>query len=323
MKMSKIPVVLFRTALVISVTAVGAKAFTGDVAVDFVGPDVAVQLDPMDVGLPVQAPGGTVSGWEFTAVLFELDAANDMLRVGLDYVGHAGDADGDGDPSNSSAWLLGNGGFDFANLGGTESICIAFDFDSDMNMDVIAGVSAMTDTYSVNAFNNGGLLPFSFGAPMPMHQGAYMIGPDFELELTNLSGLADYTNMDEYCFYYSVFSGSYADDGIGEDFKFGEVCLDNRSADAQEVAGDFGLAAAYPNPFNPTTTLSFQTPETGMANLSVYNLAGRKVATLVDGMVDAGNHEVVFDASNLSSGVYFYTLRTANLVETRKMVLTK
>ena len=60
-----------------------------------------------------------------------------------------------------------------------------------------------------------------------------------------------------------------------------------------------------------------------MVNLAVYNLAGQQVATLVDGMVEAGTHTVTFDASNLTSGVYFYTL-TANGVSTsQKMVLVR
>jgi hypothetical protein len=93
------------------------------------------------------------------------------------------------------------------------------------------------------------------------------------------------------------------------------------SADDQPVS--FTLSQNVPNPFNPTTAIAFGMPETGLASLKVYDLAGRTVATLVDGMVTKGEHSVVFDAGNLTSGVYFYTLQAGASVETRKMVLMK
>jgi hypothetical protein len=83
------------------------------------------------------------------------------------------------------------------------------------------------------------------------------------------------------------------------------------------------LEPNWPNPFNPVTTIAFTLPETAVARLSVYNLAGTRVATLVDGLTGAGFHQASFDASNLASGVYFYTLEAAGLHETRKMILQK
>ena len=319
----KISVHLFRTALLVSVAASGARAFSGDVPTDFTGPDVVVQADGIDVGLPIQAPPMTVPGWEVINAAFMLDANNDALQVGLDFAGMAGDADGDGLPANSTAWLLGNGGVDMPNLAGTESICIAFDFDNDFAYDYIAGVSALTDAsgYQVAQFVNGGLLPFSFGAPAPALQGAFAMGPDFEVEIANLSSVLAYST--EACFNYAVFAGSYSDDGIGEDFMAGTICLRTRTGATEDVVSGFGLDANYPNPFNPTTSIRFNMGETANAELAVFNMAGQKVATLVNGLVGAGSHEVTFDASNLSSGVYFYTLNSGSIVETRKMILTK
>ncbi|MCA9783969.1 MAG: T9SS type A sorting domain-containing protein [Candidatus Delongbacteria bacterium] len=327
MELRTVPTLLFRTALVVSVAAAGAQAFTGNVPADFTDPDVVVVSDPMDVGMPVQAMGAT-SGWEIQNAAFELDAMMDELRVGLDFVGIAGDADGDGFEGGNSAWLLGNGGWDFANLGGTESICIAFDFDGNFAWDVIAGVSSSTDAsgFDVAAFNGMPLLPFGFGASMPAHMGAYMVGPDFELTISNLSGLVNYSPVNsEVCFFYAVFSGSYADDGVGEDYMAGELCVrdETRTGATEDVVSGFGLEANYPNPFNPTTSIRFNMGETANAELAVFNMAGQKVATLVNGLVGAGSHEVTFDASNLSSGVYFYTLNSGSIVETRKMILTK
>ena len=95
------------------------------------------------------------------------------------------------------------------------------------------------------------------------------------------------------------------------------------TVDAHELPSAFALSQNVPNPFNPSTTISYTVAETGMASLKVYDLAGHAVATLVDGMVDAGNHSVVFDASELASGVYLYTLQSGASVQSQKMVLVK
>ncbi len=85
----------------------------------------------------------------------------------------------------------------------------------------------------------------------------------------------------------------------------------------------FNLSQNYPNPFNPTTNIQFELPQAGTAELAVYNIQGQRVATLVDGSLSAGAHQVSFDASALSSGVYIYRLRSGNMVQSRKMMLIK
>lgn len=93
------------------------------------------------------------------------------------------------------------------------------------------------------------------------------------------------------------------------------------SADDRPLA--FGLGNAWPNPFNPATTLSFTLPETEEVSLIVCNLAGERVATLVDSRMASGAHSVVFDASALPSGLYFAVLQSGERVESRKLLLTK
>ncbi|MBD3234769.1 MAG: T9SS type A sorting domain-containing protein [candidate division Zixibacteria bacterium] len=86
---------------------------------------------------------------------------------------------------------------------------------------------------------------------------------------------------------------------------------------------EYGLNNSYPNPFNASTTISFELPEAGNVNLEVYNLMGQKVATLVNGHKDAGIHNVTWDASQQSSGVYFYRLSAGEKVFTKRMTLLK
>ncbi len=88
-------------------------------------------------------------------------------------------------------------------------------------------------------------------------------------------------------------------------------------------ATEFALLGTYPNPFNPSTTISFALPEAGKVTLSVYDVTGRLVTTLVDGHRNAGVHEVTFDASQLASGIYIYRLEAGQFTASGKMVLMK
>ena len=83
------------------------------------------------------------------------------------------------------------------------------------------------------------------------------------------------------------------------------------------------LAQNFPNPFNPSTTISFNLLSAGQVNLTVYDMLGREVAVLVNDMLNAGTHNVNFDASKLTSGVYMYKLTSGSFQQTRKMMLVK
>ncbi|KUG25838.1 hypothetical protein ASZ90_004329 [hydrocarbon metagenome] len=96
------------------------------------------------------------------------------------------------------------------------------------------------------------------------------------------------------------------------------------------VVNDFVLFQNYPNPFNPTTTIKFTIPTVGdeyirplQTRLVVYDILGREVSTLINQKLLPGKHEIIFDASNLSSGIYFYTLTQRSLRQSRKMILIK
>jgi hypothetical protein len=86
---------------------------------------------------------------------------------------------------------------------------------------------------------------------------------------------------------------------------------------------EYWLAQNYPNPFNPTTSIEYRVGSMEYVTLKVYDLLGREVATLVNEEKTAGSYEIEFDASNLSSGIYFYKLQASNFSETKKMILIK
>jgi len=83
------------------------------------------------------------------------------------------------------------------------------------------------------------------------------------------------------------------------------------------------LIEAYPNPFNPSTALSFQLSASGHVNLSIYDVTGSKVATLIDGERMSGMYDLRFDGSDLPSGIYFARLTAGDLIQTQKLVLMK
>jgi hypothetical protein len=102
------------------------------------------------------------------------------------------------------------------------------------------------------------------------------------------------------------------------------------NADAPSAIGDvysqpdvFQLFQNYPNPFNPTTIISYQIPKSGFVSLVVYDALGREIKTLVNEEKVLGKYSVEFNASNLPSGVYFYTLKAGEYISTKKMIIVK
>lgn len=89
------------------------------------------------------------------------------------------------------------------------------------------------------------------------------------------------------------------------------------------IPANFRLFQNYPNPFNPSTIISFDMPVDGYASLKVFNSLGQEVGVIIDGFVKAGSYQKVFNASQLSSGVYFYKFNTEGFSEVRKMSIIK
>lgn len=129
-------------------------------------------------------------------------------------------------------------------------------------------------------------------------------------------------------------SYSYADAGLSLGkyyYRIKQVDLDGKSETFPDMLvtigvgpGKFILAQNYPNPFNPNTQIEFVVPQTGYASVKVYNLLGQEVATAFAGNAEAQQINTArFNATNLPSGIYYYTLRSAGKVETKRMVLMR
>ncbi|MBN1302569.1 MAG: family 43 glycosylhydrolase [Melioribacteraceae bacterium] len=106
---------------------------------------------------------------------------------------------------------------------------------------------------------------------------------------------------------------------IGENY----IPTSVKTEDRTSIIGKYNLEQNYPNPFNPVTTISYTIPEKSYHSLKVFNVTGEEIKTLFVGFRDAGSYTETFDAEELSSGVYFYQLKTEGIVYTKKLVLLK
>jgi len=108
-----------------------------------------------------------------------------------------------------------------------------------------------------------------------------------------------------------------------DDIRLADEPVDTRADSEADLPATFGLEQNYPNPFNPATNITFQVPVDSRVTIEVFDVLGRRVATLVDDILDAGHHQVTFDGTHLASGVYLYRMQTGDFVQTRKLMLVK
>lgn len=93
--------------------------------------------------------------------------------------------------------------------------------------------------------------------------------------------------------------------------------------DKQDIPDNYFLSQNYPNPFNPTTVINYQIPQRGFVTLKIFDVLGKEVATLVNEEKSAGNYEVDFSSKGLASGVYIYTMKVNDFVDSKKMILLR
>ncbi|MFC2084961.1 T9SS type A sorting domain-containing protein, partial [Bacteroidota bacterium] len=104
--------------------------------------------------------------------------------------------------------------------------------------------------------------------------------------------------------------------------KYGSQIITNVNGN-NLIIEKFVLVGAYPNPFNPSTTISYSIPKQSFVQLRVFDVIGREVKTLVNKEQPPGNYEVEFSEDHLASGTYFYRLQAGDYIETKKMILLR
>ena len=151
-------------------------------------------------------------------------------------------------------------------------------------------------------------------------------GADFSIDLTDDAYLAEYKtvgNSTTLIVIHPTDTEIFASSG---DYKVDEVLVatSDKLIDVDlELPVSFSLSNAYPNPFNPTTTLTLDITDNSFASVKVFNLKGEVVGVLMNDMVDAGSYTMTWDASNLSSGVYMIRAEASGQVSTQKVMLVK
>ncbi len=195
-------------------------------------------------------------------------------------------------------------------------------------------ISSMThlhlDVWSAN-FTSFGVKLVDFGA-----DGAFGGGDDVEHQVNFASPTqGQWVSLD---IPLSEFTGLTTRNHIAQYILVGQptgsatVYVDNfyfyfSTTDVKEISGaipsDFALEQNYPNPFNPTTNIRFSLPEANQVTLKVYDMLGQEVATLINQFMNAGKFETAFDASNLPTGIYTYSLTVGNFQSVKKMILIR
>jgi hypothetical protein len=140
----------------------------------------------------------------------------------------------------------------------------------------------------------------------------------------NVTAYADTGLAANTIYYYRLFASNQAGNSGYSNMAFDTTL---NVTGIKQISGNipklFKLYLNYPNPFNPSTRLRFDIPKEALTRLTVYDITGRKVSELVDKQLTAGAYEVLFDASNLSSGAYFYKIEAGTFSDVKKMVLIK
>src|SRR5574338_572365 len=141
---------------------------------------------------------------------------------------------------------------------------------------------------------------------------------DINLE-TNLNNI----QPDSVTLQFQIISNSVTDPGIGSFALIDQLSFSQTTSVEQTDQNpvEFSLQQNYPNPFNPITTIQYSVPSASVVQLKIYDILGNEVAELVNEEQANGTYRAEFEATNLSSGTYFYQIRTGSFVETKKMLL--
>jgi hypothetical protein len=240
--------------------------------------------EPSDGAFSWTIPGTQATGSDYKVRVTSLDNASVTDESDANFTVQAG--------TNTFVTVtFPNGGESFAR-GSVVNIAWNDDLTGNVSIRLVRGTSVVR-TISSNTASDG-----AFAWTVPSNQA---IASDYKVRITSRDNTAI---RDESDAFFSITSAAPSSKG-------------------SEVPVTAVLEQNYPNPFNPATTVRYQLGEGGLVRLKVYNLLGQEVASLVNGYREAGTHEVYFDASGMSAGVYLYTLEAGGVVQTQRMTLLK
>ncbi|MGE4614446.1 MAG: T9SS type A sorting domain-containing protein, partial [Planctomycetota bacterium] len=160
---------------------------------------------------------------------------------------------------------------------------------------------------------------FVGGVQMTLQHGA-----DFSIKMTDQAQYADYLTSEYETRLLVITPETDELFSYSGDFKITEVIVANSQNEVPtSLPTSYHLSVAYPNPFNPVTTMGLTIPEPGNVSVQVYNLTGQVVATLASGYMDANTYTLTWDASEISSGIYFVKAQVDGFATTQKLMLVK
>jgi len=170
---------------------------------------------------------------------------------------------------------------------------------------------------------NGGRIAMSIG--QPLYTGHLVMLAGFTTDGRPI--VHDPAKSSGYSYVYnktSISQSWFNKGGIGYTFyPTGSYPTSVEDNNEQLVVDEFKLYPNYPNPFNPSTTISFSLPQAGQTKISVFDMLGREVAVLVNDYLETGVHKTLFDGRGLSSGVYVYRIESGSFVKAKQMILIK
>lgn len=205
--------------------------------------------------------------------------------------------------------------------------------------------SGISQEFSVTPVGNSFLLVFQSGSSVALKEGDSPVGPfgimntvynapevliDPDIFIYNAKAHPNLSKPEELLISYNVNSFQFSDHFVNADIymprfiylKINDTTTTSVNENAP-VPDKFRLNQNYPNPFNPVTKLSFSVPQRSDVSIKVYNSLGQLFSVVVNRTYEPGSYEVTFNASNLTSGAYFYRMEAGGFVQTRKMILIK
>jgi len=204
----------------------------------------------------------------------------------------------------------------------TDKLILLGDYNDDLDVSVVGGqvspyaafVSDVTNYKPISKFfSDNGIGTHSGGSTLD-----HMIVSN-ELAVSYLDSTIRLENVSFIPGYLSTTSDHYP---VSARFKFtGGTSVS--VSDRNELHNSFTLQGNYPNPFNPTTQIGFSIPENGQVDISVFNLLGQQIGSLFSSNLKKGYHEILFDGSNLASGIYYYSVRFNGNSKSGKFILSK